>query len=301
MTNKKIHVPVMLQEAIEGLNIKADHWYIDATFGQGGHTQEILSLAGKVVAFDYDQENIVAGEEKFAAEIKNKNLILVRENFNQLKKIINQLQQTRQVEEINGVLFDFGTTSEQLTSIDRGLSFSGQDQELDMRLDQRLGVKAKDLLAIMSQKQLQKIFEVFGGETEARKISKEIVELRKSDQFIATVSELATLVSKIKHHSSRNIHPATKVFQALRIAVNNELENIEQSLPQALEIISSEGKIITIAFHEGEDRIIKNYFRKWEKENKGVQDSKKVLKPTEQEISKNPKSRSAKLRGFIKK
>jgi 16S rRNA (cytosine1402-N4)-methyltransferase len=296
--NRTKHIPVMLQEAIEGLNIEVDRWYIDATFGQGGHTQEILSLGGKVIAFDFDEQNIIAGKEKFVTEIENQNLILVRENFGKLQQTIEQLQQ---VDEISGILFDFGTTSEQLTSADRGLSFSGQDQELDMRLDQRLGVKAKDLLAIMGQKQLQKIFEVFGGETEARKISKKIVELKRNGQFITTVSELVELISEIKHHGSRNIHPATKVFQALRIAVNNELESIQQALPQALEVIKSQGKIITIAFHEGEDRIIKNYFKKWEKENKGIQDPKKVLKPSEKEVLTNPKSRSAKLRGFIKK
>jgi len=298
MMNKNQHVPVMLQEVIENLNVQAEHWYIDATFGQGGHTQEILSLKGKVIAFDYDEQNIIAGKEKFSLEIESENLILIRENFNQLKQVVNQLQQ---VKSISGILFDFGTTSEQLAADDRGLSFHGAEQELDMRLDQRLGVKAKDLLAIMSQKQLQKIFEVFGGETESRKISKKIIELRKNNQFITSASELANLVSEIKHHGSRNIHPATKVFQALRIAINNELENIQQALPQALEIISSGGKIITIAFHEGEDRIVKNNFKNWEKESRGIQDPKKVLKPSEQEILKNPNSRSAKLRGFIKK
>jgi len=298
--NKTKHIPVMLQEAIAGLDIKANHWYVDATFGQGGHTQEIISQGGKVIAFDYDQNNITAGKEKFVTEIENQNLILIRENFSQLQNIINQLQKLHQVESVDGILFDFGTTSEQLTSADRGLSFSGQDQELDMRLDQRLGVKAKDLLAIMSQKQLQKIFEVFGGETEARKISKKVVELRKNGQFTRTVSELANLVSKIKHHSSRNIHPATKVFQALRIAVNNELENIEQTLPQALEIINSEGKIITIAFHEGEDRIIKNTFKLWDQEKKGKNITKKPIIPTPEEIKENPRSRSAKMRIFEK-
>lgn len=288
----------MLPEALDCLNIKANHWYVDATFGQGGHTQEILALKGKVIAFDYDEKNIIAGTEKFAAQIEDKSLILIRENFNQLKKVVDQLQQSGN---ISGILFDFGTTSEQLTTDKRGLSFHGDDQELDMRLDQRLGVKAKDLLAIMDQKQLQKIFEVFGGETEARKISKKIVELRKSNQFITSVSQLTTLISEIKHHPSRNIHPATKVFQALRIAINNELENIEQALPQALEIINSDGKIVTLAFHEGEDRIIKHNFKKWEQKGKGIQDPKKVLMPTKEEILKNPNSRSAKLRGFAKK
>ena len=291
----------MLQEAMEGLNIRKNHWYIDATFGQGGHTQKILSLGGKVIAFDYDKQNILAGEKKFAAEIDQQNLILIRENFNQLKKIVSQFQQNQQVGVISGILFDFGTTSEQLTSRDRGLSFHGHEQELDMRLDQRLGVKAKDLLAIMSQKQLQKIFEVFGGETESKKIAQKIITLRKNNQFITSASELAELVSKTKHHHPRNIHPATKVFQALRIAVNNELENIEKALPQALDLISSGGKIITIAFHEGEDRIVKHNFKSWAKESRGIQHPKKILKPSEAEILKNPNSRSAKLRGFIKK
>ncbi len=300
MTNRT-HIPVMLSEAIDNLNVKTGQWYIDATFGQGGHTQKILSLGGKVIAFDYDERNIKTGEKKFATDIKSQNLILIRENFIKLQRTIENLVKSMQIGAIRGILFDFGTTSEQLTSPDRGLSFSGQDQELDMRLDQRLGVKAKDLLAIMSQKQLQKIFEVFGGETEARKISKKIIEHRKNGQFIHTVSELTDLILKIKRHHSRNIHPATKVFQALRIAVNNELENIKQALPQALAVVNSQGKIVTIAFHEGEDRIIKTYFKNWTKENQGTTDYKKVLKPTAAEILKNPKSHSAKMRGFTKK
>ncbi len=299
--SKYQHLSVMLQESIEALNIKPEHWYVDGTFGQGGHTQEIINLGGKVIAFDYDQKNIDAGQEKFKTEIEEQKLIIVRENFNQLEKIIKKLQDKKLVEEINGVLFDFGTTSEQLADDNRGLSFHGKDQELDMRLDQRLGVKARDLLAIMGQKQLQKIFEVFGGENEAKKISKKIVELRKTNQFITSAQELTDLVTKTKSHHPRNIHPATKVFQALRIAVNNELENIQEALPQALELIQPNNKIITIAFHEGEDRIVKHYFKKWEKENKGTQDPKKPLRPSEKEVLKNLNSRSAKLRGFIKK
>lgn len=300
MSDNQHHIPVMLQEAIEGLNVQTDHWYIDATFGQGGHTQAILDQGGKVVGFDYDQQNIVAGTEKFSTPIQDERLILIRENFSKLKETIDKLQKKNQVDQISGILFDFGTTSQQLTDTSRGLSFSGDDQELDMRLDQRLGVKAKDLLAIMSQTQLQKVFEVFGGETEAKKIAKEINKLRREGRFIRTVSDLTQLISRVKHRRSANIHPATKVFQALRIAVNNELENIEQALPQALKLLEPQGIMITIAFHEGEDRLVKYSFRDWTKAKLGLQKPKKVTKPTMTEISNNPKSRSAKLRRFIK-
>lgn len=291
----------MLDEAIQALDISQENWYIDGTFGQGGHTQEIIAKGGKVIAFDYDQHNIDQAQANFAAEIKNRQLILVRENFAYLATVAKKILTDYQIKEISGVLFDFGTTSEQLTSAHRGLSFQGEDDELDMRLDERLGVKAKDLLAIMGQKQLEKIFSVFGGERDARKISKEIVAQRRNGQFINTVEELTKLVSKVKHHHSRHIHPATKVFQALRIAVNNELENIEQALPQALEILKSQGKIVTIAFHEGEDRIAKHIFKEWEAQDLGSQEPKKVMIPSTTEVQKNPKARSAKLRGFRKK
>jgi 16S rRNA (cytosine1402-N4)-methyltransferase len=299
--NKSQHIPVMLDKTIEILDIKPDKWYIDTTFGQGGHSAEILSKKGLVVAFDYDQNNIESAQQHFSQEIENERLILIRENFDQLKNIINQLQAESTIAQIYGILFDFGTTSEQLMSEERGLSFQGKNDELDMRLDERLGVKARDLLAIMDHKQLQKIFEVFGGETEAKSIAKEITKRRKNKQFITTVQQLQDLITQTKHHSSPNIHPATKVFQALRIAVNDELGSIERALPQALELIEPDGKIVTIAFHEGEDRIIKSYFREWEKRDLGIQGSKKVIKPTDQEVSRNQKSRSAKLRSFRKK
>ena len=299
--NKSQHIPVMLDKTIEILDIKPDKWYIDTTFGQGGHSAEILSKKGLVVAFDYDQNNIESAQQHFSQEIENERLILIRENFDQLKNIINQLQAESTIAQIYGILFDFGTTSEQLMSEERGLSFQGKNDELDMRLDERLGVKARDLLAIMDHKQLQKIFEVFGGETEAKSIAKEITKRRKNKQFITTVQQLQDLITQTKHHSSSNINPATKVFQALRIAVNDELGSIERALPQALELIEPDGKIVTIAFHEGEDRIIKSYFREWEKRDLGIQGSKKVIKPTDQEVSRNQKSRSAKLRSFRKK
>jgi 16S rRNA (cytosine1402-N4)-methyltransferase len=289
------HRSVLLTEAVEALNIQSGEWYVDATFGGGGHTAAILEKKGNVIAFDFDESAIEAGTQRFAQEIADHRLILIRENFDQLQAEVKRLSH-----EINGVLFDFGTSTEQLMSVERGLSFQGEDEELDMRLDQRLGVKAKDLLAVLNENQLTEIFGVYGGEREARKIAKEIATKRKKGEFLSTVGQLVKLITRVKFERSSKINPATRVFQGLRIAVNDELGNIERALPQALNIVKPGGIIITIAFHEGEDRIAKHLFREWETAHKGEVQHKKVLVPTEQEIQNNPRSRSAKMRVFKK-
>lgn len=300
MTNLT-HQPVMLTEALDGLRVKPSQWYVDATFGAGGHTAAILEQGGRVVGLDYDQLAVEAGEDRFASAIETGQLILIRENFDQLLTVIKPLQQSAQVGAIHGILFDFGTTSDQLTSVSRGLSFQGEDEELDMRLDQRLGVKAKDLLAVMSQDQLQKVFSEFGGERESKRVSEAIVKRRNEGQLIETVGELVALIMNTKKHYPDKINPATKVFQALRIAVNDELGNIERVLPAALELVASGGRLVTIAFHQGEDRLAKTFFRKWEDADRGERINRSVIKPSEQELDSNPRARSAVLRIFEKK
>lgn len=300
MTNLT-HQPVMLTEALDGLRVKPGQWYVDATFGAGGHTAAILEQGGRVVGLDYDQLAVEAGEDRFASAIETGQLILIRENFDQLLTVIKPLQQSAQVGAIHGILFDFGTTSDQLTSVSRGLSFQGEDEELDMRLDQRLGVKAKDLLAVMSQDQLQKVFSEFGGERESKRVSEAIVKRRNEGQLIETVGELVALIMNTKKHYPDKINPATKVFQALRIAVNDELGNIERVLPAALELVASGGRLVTIAFHQGEDRLAKTFFRKWEDADRGERINRSVIKPSEQELDSNPRARSAVLRIFEKK
>lgn len=300
MTNLT-HQPVMLTEALDGLRVKPSQWYVDATFGAGGHTAAILEQGGRVVGLDYDQLAVEAGEDRFASAIETGQLILIRENFDQLLTVIKPLQQSAQVGAIHGILFDFGTTSDQLTSVSRGLSFQGEDEELDMRLDQRLGVKAKDLLAVMSQDQLQKVFSEFGGERESKRVSEAIVKRRNEGQLIETVGELVALIMNTKKHYPDKINPATKVFQALRIAVNDELGNIERVLPAALELVASGGRLVTIAFHQGEDRLAKTFFRKWEDTERGERINRSVIKPSEQELDSNPRARSAVLRIFEKK
>lgn len=293
---KTNHITVFLDQAIELLNVKPDCWYIDATFGGGGHTRNILSKGGKVLAFDFDEQAIEMGLEAFAQEIAKQQLILVQANFADLEKVVAENKLTGQ---IDGLIFDFGTSTDQLMSEERGFSFSGLG-ELDMRMDKNLGVKAKDLLALLSEKQLTEVFSTYGGELEAKKIAKAIVAQRKAGRFISTNQDLVKLVEKNKSYRGKT-HPATKVFQALRIVVNDELANIEQVLPQALQVVNQGGRIVTIGFHEGEDRQFKVAFRNWEEKGFGTIVTKKAIEPSEEEVQKNPRSRSAKLRAFEKK
>lgn len=285
----------MLEDAVKALDIQPDCWYIDCTFGRGGHTEKILQAGGKVVAFDFDQEAIDYGAEKFADAIRTGKLILIRENFASLAQIVSNLQKNNQIGEIHGILLDFGTSTQQLTSQERGFSFDG-DGPLDMRMDQRLGVQAKDLLAIIPENQLTELFRDFGGEIDAKRIVKAI---KTSKTPITQTNQLADLIIKVKGRQKGKLHPATKVFQALRIAVNTELDNITALLPQALNILSDGGKIVTIAFHEGEDKIVKHMFRSWETEKLGATNKKPAI-PSEEEISINTRARSAKMRVFTK-
>ena len=296
MNNNK-HITVFLEDAVEALGVQKGRWYIDATFGRGGHTRKILDEGGKVIAFDVDQDAIEYGQRIFASEIAPGDLILIRENFSKLASVIESLKEDGQVNEISGVLFDFGTSTQQLMSESRGFSFDG-DGPLDMRMDDRLGVQAKDLLALVPANQLEQLFREYGGEESARKIARAI---KDSHEPIVTSKQLSDLIVKIKGPQKGKLHPATKVFQALRIAVNTEIESIKTSLPQALEVIENEGRIVTIAFHEGEDREVKNTFKKWEEDGRGENLTKKPISPSEEELAQNPRSRSAKMRIFLKK
>jgi 16S rRNA (cytosine1402-N4)-methyltransferase len=288
----KDHTTVLLEEAVKQLNVQAEHTYIDCTFGRGGHTAKILNAGGTVIALDWDEDAITAGEERFKTEIVAGKLRLIRESFSKLRQVISQLKVTK----VSGILFDFGTSTNQLMSAERGFSFQ-EDGDLDMRMDNRLGVKAKDILAIIPEKQLIKLFTEFGGEDDAWKIAKAI---KKSPDPITTTGQLATLIERVKRVRHGKLHPATKVFQALRIAVNSELDEITQVMPQALQLLEAEGRIVTIAFHEGEDRIVKTTFKEWESQHLGEQLTQRPLTPSEEEVVENPRSRSAKLRIFKK-
>lgn len=286
----------MLAEALENLAIIPGNWYIDATLGQGGHTAAMLSAGARVIAFDWDDEAVSTAATKFVREQESGDLIVVHENFSKLKESLEQIDSTK-IGHISGILFDFGTSTNQLMSAERGFSFDG-DGVLDMRMDRRLGVLAKDILALVPEKQLAQLFINEGGEYLGKKIAKAI---KMSPAPIQTVSQLSKLIMTVYGGRHGKIHPATKVFQALRIAVNSELTNIEAALPQAYLLLAPAGRLVTIAFHEGEDRIIKQLLNAWHNRGLGTMMSKRVMTPSEAELERNPRARSAKLRVFEKK
>lgn len=293
------HISVMKQEAIEYLNLQPGNWYIDATFGRGGHTSEILKSGANVIAFDVDQDAIEFGQQTFATEIAAGKLILLRANFEDLNSEVAKLKADHRIDQISGILFDFGTSTNQLMSEDRGFSFTSP-AALDMRMDQRLGVTANDLLNVLSERQLTELFQHEGGESEARSIAKAIKnrQSKQGGQLHFTAQELAQLISQVKHRPSGKLHPATKVFQALRIAVNRELDAIAAVLPTLPDLLTSGGRIVAIAFHEGEDRLVKQYFTRWELAGRGQKIIKKSLEPSPEELEQNPRARSARMRAY---
>jgi 16S rRNA (cytosine1402-N4)-methyltransferase len=294
-----MHTPVLLTEAITGLNLKPNTWYLDGTFGRGGHTSQMLQLGAKVVAFDVDQEAIEYGQQTFATYLNQEQLILVNENFDRAGDRILKLQTAGRITELQGALFDFGTSSDQLLSPARGFGFESE-AELDMRMDQRLGVKAIDLLRLIDEKQLAKAFSELGGEREAKAVASALRKyvLQQTDPAQLTATKIAAVIAKSKYEPRGHLHPATKVFQALRMLVNSELEAIQLALPQVRKLLKPGGRIVTIAFHEGEDRIIKHLFADWERQALGKRINKDVIVPSDEEQQTNPRSRSAKMRIF---
>lgn len=301
--NNSEHQAVLVEEVLSSLNPQANNYYIDATFGRGGHSRELLKRGARVIGFDFDQESINRAKELFKKEIENKQLILIRENFSKMKESLENLKKSLRLE-VSGILFDFGTSTDQLMSKERGFSFEAKEEILDMRMDDRLGVRACDLLKLLDEKQLAKMLFDYGGEPDAKAIARQIVALRKKDpNSLDRVGTLVELIERVKsHHYGQKIHPATKTFQALRIIVNDELSNIEIALPKALEIMQEskalDKRIVCISFHEGEDRLVKTFFKQIENDNLGKLINKKALTASEEELKRNPRSRSAKLRAL---
>lgn len=304
MTQKNsAHQAVLQREVLEVLAPQKDRYYIDATFGRGGHSQAIMAAGGKVIAFDFDQASINAAKEKFNKELVNGQLILLRENFSKMKDSLANLKKSLNLE-VSGILFDFGTSTDQLMSKERGFSFEAEDEILDMRMDDRLGVRACDLLKLLDEKQLAKMLFEYGGEEEARKIARGIVAARKKDpNSLDKVGTLVEIIDRVKSHRyGQKIHKATKTFQALRVIVNDELGNIEAALPQALEILrqskAADKRLVCIAFHEGEDRLVKTFLKKIVGENLGKLINNKAITASAEELQSNPRARSAKLRAL---
>src|SRR3989338_1635525 len=277
------HKPVLLKEIIEGLGVKKDKKYIDATLGGGGHSFEILRLGGIVLGVDVDRESL----EYIKKLGKPENLTLARGNFRDIDKIalLNNFDRAA------GIIFDLGVSSHQIDNPTRGFSFQNEGP-LDMRMDRELGVRALDLIKILTKKELCEIFTKYSEESYAWEIADAIVKAR-SIRPIETTRDLAKIAFSIAGQSK-------KIFQALRIVVNDELNAIAEALPKALGLLDENGMLCVISFHSLEDRIVKKKFAKFEEEHLGKIITKKPIVPSAEELMANSRAKSAKLRIFKK-
>jgi 16S rRNA (cytosine1402-N4)-methyltransferase len=291
MKMDKIHKPVLPKETISALNVKPNGFYIDCTLGDGGHSYKILSRLssqGLLLSIDQDQHAIEFVKKYY--EI-TKNWIIVQGNFADIKKIVKSQNIER---EPDGILMDLGLSSRQLeASQNRGFSYQEPEEKLDMRMDTNLKVSALDLLKVLKEHELIKLFKTYGEERYAKSIAKAIKE---NISEIETVGDLTSLICKVVPVASNNKNPSRRVFQALRIAVNDELNSLKKGLDNAFEILSTNGKLVVISFHSLEDRIVKKFFKEKDNEEKGEVLSKKPVTASEAELERNPRSSSAKLR-----
>ncbi|MFA5074897.1 MAG: 16S rRNA (cytosine(1402)-N(4))-methyltransferase RsmH [Candidatus Babeliales bacterium] len=293
--NNIYHKSVLLNEVIENLNIEENKTYLDVTFGGGGHTGAILEQNStcKVIALDWDKAAIDINAPKLKEKYGDRVKILWG-NF----ALIDRLLKKEKIEFVDGILADFGTSQYQIQKKE-GFSFN-IDSPLDMRMSQaHQHIKASDVINGFTERELSDIFFNYGEERRAKKIARAILEYRKRRKFI-TSRQLAELIENITPGFRKfRIHPATKVFQALRIFVNKELENIEIFLSKSINFLNKNGRIVCISFHSLEDRIVKNFFRQNEEKLKII--TKKPISASKTEIEQNPSSRSAKLRVAEKK
>lgn len=292
----KIHTPVLLKESIEALNINPDKFYIDCTLGDGGHSIEILkklSQKGLLLSLDHDQNAIDFVNDYHKKMINKNNWTLKKENFKNIQELTKDIERKPM-----GILMDLGLSSRQIEeSLNRGFSYQEKEEDLDMRMDQELGVTALDLLRALSEKELSKLFRKYGEEKHSKRIAKKVKE-NISD--IETVGDLTRLIYKVVPVNSTK-NPSRRVFQALRIVVNDELNNLKIGLDESFEILHKEGRIAVISFHSLEDRIVKNYFLEKQGSGEGEMLFKRHIAPTDDEKKHNPRSASAKLRILIKK
>lgn len=299
------HVSVLLNESIDGLNINPDGIYVDCTAGGGGHSYEIakkLSEKGTLIALDRDPDAICAVSERLS---EFNNVRIVKSNFSDIRNILDDLN----IELIDGVIMDLGVSSHQLDTADRGFSYH-TDAPLDMRMSQD-GISAFDIVNTFSEKELARIIFEYGEEKFSRRIAENIVKQREISP-VRTTLELAEIVkNSVPQKVRREKNPCKKTFQAIRIAVNGELEHLSKGLDEAFFSLKSGGRMSVITFHSLEDRLVKQRFAGWCKgctcppdfpqcvcgnKPKGILVNRKPVEPSEAELEKNNRSRSAKLR-----
>ncbi len=304
------HISVLKDEAISYLNVKPEGIYVDCTLGGGGHAEALLTRlkTGKLIAFDQDAYAVARAKERLRDHADK--LVVVEANFTHLKITLERLS----IDAVDGVLYDLGVSSFHFDDPSRGFSYN-HDAPLDMRMDTREGVTARELVNTLDQRALKTIFYRYAEERFAGPIAKAIVTRRKTHP-IETTFELVDVIKSALPMKvlSQKGHPAKRVFQALRIAVNDELNVFEKSLQQALECVRPEGRVVVISFHSLEDRIAKHVFREASTIDhpKGLVTmpegdapfellTRKVVRPSEEEIEANPRASSAKLRAIKKR
>lgn len=300
------HISVLLNESIEGLNLKENGIYVDCTLGYGGHSSEILKRIKKGYLFAIDQDkDAIESSQKRLSEIGN-NFTIIKSNFSNLKEELIK----RDILFVDGFLFDLGVSSVQLDEKDRGFSYH-YDAKLDMRMDQDSPFSAYDVVNTYSEQKLKEIFFKYGEEKFSNIIAKNIIKYRENKK-IETTLELADIITNsYPMKARREHHPARKVFQAIRIEVNHELDILEDALNDALSMLNVGGRMCVITFHSLEDRIVKNVFKEHtdiDPKVKGLPDipedylpnykliNKNVIIPSDEELENNNRSRSAKLR-----
>lgn len=298
------HISVLLNECIEGLNINPNGIYVDGTAGGGGHSAEILKKldCGKLISIDRDPDAITTISERFKNE---PNSIIINGCFGEMKKLLND----RGIYQVDGVLLDIGVSSHQLDTDERGFSFH-KDAPLDMRMSQS-GTSAEDLVNDLSYEELRDIIYHYGEDKFAPSIAKGIVKAREEERITTTLQLAEIIKNSVPQKVRREGHPARKTFQALRIEVNGELTQLENGLDEAFEMLSPKGRLAVISFHSLEDRIVKQKMASWCKGCTCPKDfpvcvcgnvpkaklvNRKPIEATQEELDKNPRSRSAKLR-----
>lgn len=305
------HVSVLLNETIEGLNIKPDGIYADGTLGGAGHSYQIASKLnglGRLIGFDQDEDAITASTERLK---EFKNVTIVRSNYRNMKEELNN----RGIEKVDGILLDLGVSSYQLDTVSRGFSYK-EEAPLDMRMDNRNEVTARDIVNNYSQGDLFRIIRDYGEDKFAANIAKHMV-MNREIKPIETTTELAEIVKAAIPMKFRKQggHPAKQTFQAIRIELNSELSVLKESLMDMIDLLNPNGRICIITFHSLEDRIVKNIFKEAEdpctcpknfptcvcgKKSKGKVITRKPILPSEEELKLNSRSKSAKLRIFEK-
>ena len=306
MITEFYHEPVMLKEVIDALLVSKTGVYVDGTVGGAGHAYSILKETDAfLVGIDCDEEALQFAEQRLAEFGSRK--ILVKDNFANLDNILKNLN----IKKVDGVLLDLGVSSRQLNASERGFSFS-QQAPLDMRMDRSLKPSAYDIVNTFTQSELEKIIRLYGEEKMAARIARAISR-RRRESPIGTTTELASIIASCMSGKFRwqKIHPATRTFQAIRIAVNNELDHIKPAIHAAADVLKPGGRLCVISFHSLEDRIVKNEIRFLEggcvcppdipvcvcqREAKLRNLTKKAMTPSPEEINANPRARSAKLR-----